>query len=182
MEGCSHCSSLPDRDWVGAFGGDDFDGRADAFDFRGADENHLQWGLCEFVVPRAEKFAFADGTVELASVGVAADGDVDCAEAGLLRIFDFSGQQDRAGAGAEGRLHADELLQLFEALIPQQFQERTGLAAGDDEAVDLVELLGLSYKRHFGAELFEPAAVGIEITLQGQDTDDHGDSILPEGL
>ena len=81
MEGCSHGSSLPDRDWVGALGGDDFDGRADAFDFRGADENHLQWGLCEFVVKRAEKFAFADGTVELASVGVAADSDVDCAEA-----------------------------------------------------------------------------------------------------
>ena len=61
MEGCSHCSSLPDRDWVGAFGGDDLDAGADALDFRGADENHLQWGLCEFVVKRAEKFAFADG-------------------------------------------------------------------------------------------------------------------------
>src|ERR1700723_3067851 len=174
MEGCSHCSSLPDRDWVGTFSGYDFDGRADAFDFRGADENHLQWGRCEFVVKRAEKFAFADGFIELASVGVAADGDVDCAEARLLWIFDFRGQQDRAGAGAEGWLHADELLQLFEALFPQQFQERTGFAAGDYEAFDRVELLGLFYEHHFGAELFEPAAVGIEVSLQGQDTDDHG--------
>ena len=109
----------------------------------------------------------------MASVGVAADADVDCAQAGLLGIFDFGGEQDCAGAGAESWLEANELLQLFEAFFAQQFQERAGLAARDDEAVDLVELLGLFDEHNFGAQLFEPAAVGVEIALQGQDSDDH---------
>ena len=111
--------------------------------------------------------AFADGAVDLASVGVAADADVERAQSGLLRILDFVGEQNCAGAGAEGWLHADELLQLFESGFAQQFEECAGFAAGDDEAVDLVELLGLLDEHNFGAQLFEPFAVGVEIALQG---------------
>ena len=44
------------------------------------------------MVERAsQKLAFADGAVDLASVGVAADAYVECAEAGLLRVLDFAG-------------------------------------------------------------------------------------------
>src|ERR1700680_4281027 len=80
MEGRGHDSSLPDRYRVVAFRSDDFDSRPDALDLWCADENHFQgrifcrqrWQLvvAHFVL---KKFAFADGAVDLASVGVAAD-------------------------------------------------------------------------------------------------------------
>jgi len=41
-------------------------------------------------------------------------------------------------------------------------------------------LLGLLDQHNFGSQLFEPAAVRVEIALQGQDSDGHADLILPE--
>ena len=162
VEGGGHDSSLPDGDRVGAFGGDDFYAFADVLDFGGADEDHFQWcGAQE---------AFADGTVDLAAVGVAANADVECAEAFLFGILHFGGEEDCSGAGAEGGLGVDELFEFFESGRAEELQECSGFAAGDDEAVDGVELLGLFYEDNFSAELFEPAAVGIEIALQGQDS------------
>jgi hypothetical protein len=52
-------------------------------------------------------------------------------------------------------------------LLAEQFEKRAGFAAGDDEAFDLVELVGLADQHDFCAEFFEAAAVGIEIALQG---------------
>ena len=69
------------RELFGAFGGEDFDAFADVLNFGGADEDHFHGRVAEA--------AFADGAVDLASVGVAADADVEGAEAFLLRIFDF---------------------------------------------------------------------------------------------
>ena len=92
----------------------------------------------------------------------------------MLGIFDFGGEQDRSGAGAEGGLEADELFQLFETFFSQQFQERAGFAAGDYQAIDVVELFGLFDEHNFGAQLFEPAAVGVEIALQGLNQADAG--------
>lgn len=172
MEGCGHGSSLPNRDRVVSFGGDDFNVGADAFDFRGADENHFQ--------RRTGKPALADRTIDLASVGVAADADIERAQAGLFWILHFARQQDRAGAGAEGWFQAHELLQLFEAFFSEQFQESARLASGDDQTVDAVELLGLFDEHNLSAQLFEPATMGIEIALQSQDPDLHRDLILPE--
>ncbi len=82
--------------------------------------------------------AFADGAVELASVGVAADADVDCAEAGLLGIFNFSGQQDCAGAGAE-RLDsgAQTALIFSKPSSPSNFRNVPDSPPGIIEAVDL---------------------------------------------
>ena len=71
--------------------------RADA---RGADEDHLQRAAGEGGL-RGE-----DGGVDLAAVGVALDGDVECAERALRRVFDC-GEQDGSGAGAEGGRGAD---------------------------------------------------------------------------
>ncbi len=105
MEGGGHGSSLPDGygSFIGAFGGEDFDAFADALNLRGADEDHFQ--------RRVAEAAFADGAVDLASVGVAADANVEGAEAFLLRIFDFCGEQNCAGAGAKRGLGMDELFQ-----------------------------------------------------------------------
>ncbi len=102
VEGGGHGASLPDSDRIGTFGGDDFDAGADMLNFRSADKYHFQRAICEQ--------ALADGAVDLTSVGVAADADVERAEAGLFGVLDFCGQQDGAGAGTEGGLEADELL------------------------------------------------------------------------
>ncbi len=61
----------------------------------------------------------------------------------------------------------DEIFQLGETCFAKEFEECAGLAAGDDEAVDTVKLLGLFDEHNFGTQLFEPAAVGVEIALQG---------------
>ncbi len=68
----------------------------------------------------------------------------------------------------------DELFQLCESFFAKKFEECAGFASGDDQAVDGVELLGLFDEHDLGAELFEPAAVGVEIALQGQNSDFHG--------
>ena len=61
------------------------------------------------------------------------------------------------------------------------FRTRLGPAdSGNDQAIDLVQLLGLLDEHNFGSQLFEPAAVRVEIALQGQDSDGHVDLILPE--
>ena len=166
VEGGGHGFSLADSDGIVPFCGEDFDAFADVLDFGGTDEDHFDGGGAEE--------ALADGAVDLASVGVAADADVEGAEAFLLGILDLGGEEDGAGAGAKGGLGVDEIFQLGKAFFAEKFQERAGFAAGDDEAVDGIELLGFFDEDDFGAEFFEAKAVGVEITLQGQDSDFHG--------
>lgn len=71
MESCGQCFALAHKHgiFLTAFGGDDLDFSAYALDFGGADEDHFGEMILEL--------AFADGAVELAAVGVAADGDVE---------------------------------------------------------------------------------------------------------
>jgi len=172
VEGGGHDSSLADGDgiFIFALGGEDFHARADTFDLGSADENHLDWRLAELLF---DKSAFADGAVDLSAVGIAADGDVNCSEAFLSGIFNFICEQDGAGAGAERWLHTDELLQLLESGFAEQLEERARLAAGDDQAVDFLELFGLFNEHNFSAQLLEPFAVGVKIALEGKNTDFH---------
>src|ERR1017187_841481 len=116
-EGGGHGSSLADGYRVGAFGGNNFHAFSDVLNLGGADENHFHGRGAELVL---DKSAFADGTVDLASVGVAADADVERAEAFLLGILHFSCQEDCAGACAEGGLGFYEVLQLCETLFAQE--------------------------------------------------------------
>jgi len=177
MKGRGHGSSLPDDNRVGAFGCEHFDTVAEVNNFGCADENHFEGRVAQGGVVRiaggdmSEEPAFPDGAVDLASVGVAADADVERAEAGLRGILDFFGEQDGARAGSEGGLGVNELLELFESGVAEKLEESAGLAAGDDEAVDLVELLGLLDEHNFRAEFFETAAVSVEVALQGENTD-----------
>ena len=174
VEGGGHSFSLADGYGIVPLCGEDFYAFADVLDFGGTDEDHFDG--------RGAEEALADGAVDLASVGVAADADVEGAEAFLLGILDFGGEQDGSGAGAEGGLGVDEILQLCEAFFAEKFQECAGFAARDDEAVDGIELLGFFDEDDFGAEFFEAEAVGVEIALQGQDSDFHGGSILADGV
>src|SRR2546430_1789092 len=104
-------------DFVTAFRRDHFHALAYAFNLRSADEYHFN-GL-------AKKSAFADGAVDLASVSVAAHGDIERPQAGLLRILYFSGQQDASRAGSKRRLRAHEILQFRESVFTEQLEERT---------------------------------------------------------
>ena len=128
---------------IGAFGGEDFDAFSDMDNF-GARMKTISSGDSSELPRRREELALADGAVDLASVGVAADADVEGAKAVLRGIFDFGGEQDCAGAGAESGLGVDEFFQLVESGFAEELQEGPGFAAGDDEAVDVVELLRAS--------------------------------------
>ena len=65
---------------------------------------------------------------------------------GWSGLVTFSSQQDGSGAGAEGGFGVDEISELVEHILGQQFQERGGFAARNDEAVDHVEVLGAADK------------------------------------
>src|SRR5690348_12030324 len=96
MECCSHHASLPHDDGIVAFGCQDLDLGADARNLWSANEDHLDGGVVEF--------SFADRAVDLASIGIAANIDVERAQPGLAWILHFLCQQYGTGAGSEGRL------------------------------------------------------------------------------
>ena len=81
-------------------------------------------------------------------------------------------EQDHPGAGAQDRpLEApDRLLEPVEA---DQAADRRGLAAGDDEPVEAVELLGLPHLDDVGAEAPQHRRVLAEIPLHSQHSDRH---------
>jgi hypothetical protein len=170
MERSCHHSSLPHGDRIVAFGRDDFDPWPDALDLRRADEHHFDG--------RPAEAAFTDGAVHLPAVGVAADADVESAQPCLFGIVHLVSQKNRTGTSAKRWPGAHKLLQLLESGFAQEFEKCAGFAAGNYQAVDFVELLRFFYEHNFGSQLFEPATVGVEIALQGQDTDFHASLIL----
>src|SRR5438270_5801085 len=97
MKGCGEKMPLPDQHRVLAARGEGLDFRAGSGDARSPDEDHFQRTALEF--GRRAK----DRRVDLATVSVALDGNVERAK-GLLRgVLDILRQEDDAGTGAEGR-------------------------------------------------------------------------------
>src|ERR1700730_10483679 len=92
VEGGGHRSSLPDCYRVFAFRRDNLYPSAYSFDPGRADEDHFERRAGLGIERTLQKLPFADRAVELASVGIAADPNVDRAQAGLLRVLDFGGQ------------------------------------------------------------------------------------------
>src|SRR3954462_11215630 len=84
VEGGGHGFALANDDRVLSFCAQDFDFRTEALNFWSADENHFD--------RRSGEEAVAYGALELASVGIAANADVERAEAGLVRILNLFGQ------------------------------------------------------------------------------------------
>lgn len=166
MKGRSHRSSLPDDDGVVALFPQHFHTLANVRNLRGADEDHLDGRLALSVRSGTKQLALTDGAVDLPAVGIAADANVERSETGLRGILNFRGEQDRASAGSERWLQAYELPQFFESSFAEELEECAGFSPGNDETVNLVELLRLPDEHDLRAELFEPAAVRIEITLQ----------------
>src|SRR5208282_1748075 len=159
MERCRQCLARAYQLGIFAFGRDHFHALAHTFYLGCADEDHLD-GM-------VQESPFADGAVNLAAVGVAPHGDVERTQARLLRIFYFRGEQDASRAGAEGWLRAYEIFQLRQAVFPEQFEKCPRLASGNYQAVEVIQLLRLFHQDNFRAQLFEPAAMRVEIALQG---------------
>ena len=146
--------------------GEDFDTGPGFYDAGSADVDHFERAAFQL------GFGGDDGAVDLSSVGVALDGGVEDGEAFLRGIQDLLRQQDAAGAGAEGGLPVDELLQRAEkAIAGQELEEGSRFAAGNDEAVDVGQLFRLADEDGFSSGAAQGGSVGIEIALNGEDAD-----------
>ena len=87
----------------------------------------------------------------------------------------FFGEEDGAGAGAEGWGGLDEGLEgVEEAAALEEFEEGGGFAAGDDEAVEVGEFGRSADELRVDAEGGECFGVGFECALQGEDADGEG--------
>lgn len=166
MEGGGEDILLADEGRKAVALGEDFDFGAGADDARGADVDHFERAAFEL------RGRGGDGAVVLASVGVALDGCVEDGEAFLRGIADFFGQKDASGAGAEGRLLADEALEGVEETVAGEESEEGGrFAAGNDEAVDVCQFFRLADEDGFGSGVAEGGGVSVEIALNGEDSD-----------
>src|SRR5580698_4400527 len=117
-----------------------------------------------------------DGGVALGSVGVALDGNVEDAEAGLVGMANFAGQEDGGGAGAEDWFFFCEGLEsIEEAGAVEKFEHGGGFAAGKDEAIEGLAVQAKLFRRfHEGrpsAGLFEGCGMAFVVALNGQDAD-----------
>src|SRR5450759_4856800 len=167
MESRCHHTSLPHQHGISAALRQDFYALANPFDARRANKYHLQ----RFAAERGG--GFDNGGIDLASVSVAADRNVNRIQALLLRVLDLFGQHDRSGASAERGLAVHEIAQLLKSFFTEELQKGTRLAPRNDQALDFVELLRLADEYNFGAQFFQAAAMRIEIALEGQNTDFH---------
>src|ERR1700677_2574944 len=161
--------AFADQDRGAVAGGEDFDARVGAGDARGADEDHLKRAAAEF------GGGGEDGGVDLTTVGVAFYGNVHRGEGGLCGMLDVFGEEDCAGAGAEGGGGLDEGGEGVEELVAlKEFEHGGGLAAGDDEAVEVGEFVWRAKEFGCDAESGEDFGVGFVGALQGEDADGEG--------
>ena len=165
MESGGEDVSLLDQDGEAVALGEDVDTGSGLHDARGTNVDELHGAAFELC------WRSLNGAVDLASVGVAFDGDVEDGEALLRRIRHFFGEEDTAGAGAEGGACANEGLKAAEESVSlEEFEKGGRFAAGDDESVDAVELLGLADEDRFGAGFAQRRGMSIEVALDGEDT------------
>lgn len=165
MEGCGHGFALPDQNGKAFALSQNFDFGAGQNYSRGADEDGFEratWQCC---------VEGEDGGVALGSVGVAFDGYIEDAEAALVRVADFAGEENGAGAGAEDRFLLGEGFQgIEEAIAVEEFEHGGGLAAGEDEGIEVFEGFGGFDQRGLRAGFFESGGMAFVVALDGQDT------------
>src|SRR5690606_25490288 len=115
--------------------------------------------------------------VDLTPEPVAPHRDVHRPQAVLVvpAVEDLRAEQDRSGAGPEDRSPGPaEVAQRFEQVEALgQHRHGGGLAAGQDEAVDGVELVGPAHLYGADPERLEEVDVQAERPLKGEDPDGH---------
>ena len=145
-------TALLNQNRVAAVFGENVHPIPDAADDGGADEDRFEFsgaGAREEFVSRRHR---ADGTIDLPSVGIAFDRDINETEARLPRRGNVGRHQDRAGAGAEQGVPSgepDEWIQ--QAFLANELQHSRTFPAGDNEPFDDVELLGATDENGVGA-------------------------------
>src|SRR5215472_5402146 len=150
MEGCSHDLALSHQNRITVFCSENFDIFSGSSDPGSTNKDHLQRFPAEFCP------GFTDGTVDLAAIGIASYANVKRSQRLLWWIFDFLGQQDCPCTGAKGWLSADKVSQFFQkSTLGEEVQEGAGLATGNDDGFDGIELLGLAHQHDLSAQTFE---------------------------
>lgn len=166
MESRGEEVAFADQDREAVACGEGFDLWAGAGDAGGTDEDHLEWAAFDL------GWDGEDGGVDLAAVGVALDGDVERVEGGLRGMLNVLGEEDGTGAGAEGGSVLDEAGEGVKELIAlEELEHGGGLAAGDDEAVEIDQLFGGANKLGGDAKVGEGLGVGLVSALKGEDAD-----------
>jgi hypothetical protein len=170
MESGGKEATALDEDGLALVFGEDGDSLSKFFDDWTANENHFERFVGECA--RAEE----DVAGKLAAVAVAKNGHVEKLEGILRRIFDVSGEKNRAGTGAEnGAVFGGELADgLVEAFFLEELELGGGFAAGQDQAVTRLEVGDGADFDSVGAEFAKAGGVSGEVTLYGEDTDLHG--------
>jgi hypothetical protein len=136
-----------------------------AADDRSANENHFDRIAAQFGA-----FACPDRAIDLPSVGVALDGDIEQAEVLLGRRQNVCGQQNRSGARAKDgfacrREIADACSHAFKL---KELEHRGAFTTRHDEAVDPLKLLGMSDKTGGNADALKHLGVQRKVPLHGE--------------
>ena len=127
MKGGRQYFALPDQDGKTVPFRHDLDAGANTGNARRTDVDHLERPSGQFGLARL------DGAVDLPAIGIAFHADIHHGKTLLGRMGDVAGQENTAGAGAEGRLLLNETLQRFKQTVPfEKFEERRRLAARQD--------------------------------------------------
>jgi hypothetical protein len=165
VEGSGEEMAFANQDGKAIAGGQGFNLRTGVGDAWGANEDHLERTALE-CCRNGE-----DAGVDLATVGVALDRDVECGEGFLGGILYVFCEKDRAGTSAKGWRAFDEGLEsVEEAITLEKFEEGGGLASRDDEAVDIDEFLRSADQLCRYGESSEGFSMGLECSLQGEHT------------
>ena len=109
--------------------------------------------------------------IELTAERVAPDGDVHQPGQRMGMAGHVARDEDRAGAGPPHR-HAvgHALIELRdEAVLRGELADRRALAAGDDQRVDVIELLGTADVDGLRTDALESLAMLAEVALQAED-------------
>src|SRR5439155_18646182 len=147
------------------------DAGADPADARRPDEDHLH----RRGVAVEHRAALRLERLALAAVGVALDADVDEAERELSGILHVAREENEPGAGAEERptLRMEFLERDDKPPLVHELEQRGALTAGDDEAVDTRQLLGLADLDSLDATPRERFGVPVEVALEREHADPH---------
>ena len=149
--------------------GENRDSRANFFDDRRANENHLE----RLFLERARLAENVAG--ELTAVAVSEDGHAQELQRILRRILNLIRQENGAGTGAEDRASrigefADGIV---EALLLQELELRGAFAAGEDKSVATLQIGDRADFDGFSTELPQHGGVCFEVALNGEDANFH---------
>ncbi len=156
MEGGGEHAAVADRDRVAVVAGQNLDAGPVALDPGGADEDRAQR-----LVADPLDLEVGLEALQLAAEGVAARDRVE--EAEVVGVAD-----DQPGAGAENR-PAGPVMVAQSRLEPGDLDplgDRRALAAGNDEAVETLQVGREADLGYLGAEPAQRTGVGLEVPLE----------------